>query len=48
MTVYNYFLADDGRPEQAYICEAEEGEGWVYLGSYQNRNNRAGQQYGIE
>ena len=48
MTVYNNFLADDGRPEQAYVCEAEEGDGWVYLGSYQNRNNRAGQQYGIE
>ena len=48
MTVYNEFLEDDGRPEQAYVCEAEEGDGWVYLGSYQNRNNQAGQQYGIE
>ncbi len=48
MTVYNEFLEDDGRPEQAYVCEAEEGDGWVYLGSYQNRNNQAGQQYSIE
>ena len=47
LTVYNLFLEDDGRPEQAYVHGPAEEDGWVYLGSYQ-LSGYHGDQHGIQ